>query len=567
MRAQFMLSAAIVALAIPATAQAQYYGNDEVTGGGGGSSQSAEPFGGRAEPENTRQRARITPYIEASQVVLQELSPGSDTVTYTQLAAGVDASVQGRNNGGSVSVRYERNIGYGDAAVDSDTITGIARGYTSVVPQVLTVEAGALAARTSVGQSGSSTFNSIEGIGEDTESEIYSVYGGPTLATQVGAAQVSAQYLFGYNRVEGPDVVPLDGGGAPVDIFDDSTVHSATASVALKPADVLPVGLAVSGGAYQEDISNLDQRVRDLNVRAGVTVPLTPSFAVTGGIGYEDVEVSSRDVARDAAGNPIVDSSGRFVTDGNAPRQIAFETDGLIWDVGVVWRPSSRTSLTASYGRRYDSDTYYGTFSYAPDSRSSLGVSVYDSLVGFGGQLTNLLAAVSTNFTAGRNPLTGDFNGCTSGAEGGGCLNGALGSIRSSVYRSRGVAANYSQQLGRLTAGVGLGYDRRTFLAAQNTVLAAADGLTDENYYATAFVSGPIGRNAGFNTNAYVNYIDNGTGLGGDATVLGAAASYNRNIWQGLSARAAVAVDHLDSELAAEDLTTASALFGLRYDF
>ena len=566
MRAHFMLSAAIVALAIPAAAQAQYYGDDEVTGGSG-STGAAEPFGGRPERESTRQRPQVTPYIEASQVVLQEISPGSDTVTYTQLAAGVDATVQGRNNGGSVSLRYERNIGYGDAAVDSDTITGIARGYTSVVPQVLTVEAGALAARTSIGQSGSSTFNSIEGVGEDTESEIYSVYAGPTLATRVGAAQVSAQYLFGYNRVDGPEVVPLDGSGDPVDIFDESTVHSATASIAVKPADVLPVGLAVSGGAYQEDISNLDQRVRDLNVRAGITVPLTHSFAATAGIGYEDVEVSSRDVARDAAGNPIVDASGRFVTDGDAPRQIAFETDGLIWDVGVVWRPSRRTSLSASYGRRYDSDTYYGTFAYAPDARSSLGISVYDSLVGFGGQLTNSLAAVSTDFTAGRNPLTGDFNGCTSGAEGGGCLGGALGSVRSAVYRSKGVAANYSRQLGRINAGIGLGYDRRTFIAAPNTVLASADGLTDESYYATVFLSGQIGNNAGFSTNAYANYIDNGTGLGGDATVLGAAASYNRTIWQGLSARAAVAVDHLDSELSAEDLTTASALFGLRYDF
>ena len=321
----------------------------------------------------------------------------------------------------------------------------------------------------------------------------------------------------------------------------------------------------MGGGFYQEDISNLDQRVRDLYARADVTVPVDPSVAIVGGIGYEDVEVSSRDVVRDAQGDPVVDAAGRFVTDSSSPRRIAFETDGLIWDVGVVWRPSRRTAFEAHYGRRYDSETYYGSFAYAPDSRSSVNVSVYDGLVGFGGQLTNALAAVSSDFVAARNPLTGDFNGCTTGSEGAGCLGGALGSVRSAVYRSRGISASYARQVGRLNTGIGLGYDRRTFVAAQGTVLASADGLTDENYYATVFLSGDIGQNAGFSANAYANFID--AGRGGDATVLGAAAAYNRNLWQGLSARAALAIDHLDSELAEEDLTTASALFGLRYDF
>ena len=566
MRVHFLHSAALVALAIPAAAQAQYYDNDEVTGGAGEPT-AAGSYGGPAESASTRQRPVIQPYIEASQVVLAELSPGDDTVTYTQLAAGVDASIQGRNNGGSVSLRYERNIGYGDAAVDSDTVTGIARGYASVVPQVLQVEAGALAARTNIGSSGASTLNSIEGVGEDSESEIYSVYAGPTLSTKVGDAHVAANYRFGYNRVDGPDIVPVDGAGQPVDIFDESTVHSASANVALKAGEVLPVGVGVGGGFYQEDISNLDQRVRDVYARADVTVPVSPSVALVGGVGYEDVEVSSRDVARNAAGDPIVDSSGRFVTDESSQRQIAFETDGLIWDVGVVWRPSRRTAFEAHYGKRYDSDTYYGSFAYAPDARSSLNVSVYDGLVGFGGQLTNSLAAVSTDFTAGRNPLTGDFNGCTSGSDGAACLGGALGSVRSAVFRSRGIAASYARQIGRMNAGIGLGYDRRKFVAAEGTILAVANGLTDENYYATVFIDGEINRNAGFGANAYVNYIDNGTGLAGDATVLGAAASYRQNLWQGLSARAAVAVDHLDSEFAAEDLTTASALVGLRYDF
>ena len=39
---------------------------------------------------------------------------------------------------------------------------------------------------------------------------------------------------------------------------------------------------------------------------------------------------------------------GRFVTNEAAPRQIAYETDGLIWDAGVLWRPSRRTATAVA---------------------------------------------------------------------------------------------------------------------------------------------------------------------------------------------------------------------------
>ena len=41
---------------------------------------------------------------------------------------------------------------------------------------------------------------------------------------------------------------------------------------------------------------------------------------------------------------------------------------------------TKRTSLEAFVGRRYDSMTYYGTFAYAPNSRESVTVSVYDGI-------------------------------------------------------------------------------------------------------------------------------------------------------------------------------------------
>jgi hypothetical protein len=511
---------------------------------------------------NERRAIIIQPYIEVSQVLSAQLTPGDDLLTFTQIAAGVDVNAQGRNSGASVSVRYERNIGYGDNAVDTNTVSGVARGFLAIVPQALTLEAGALASRTRVDGGGGVSPNPL--VSQDATSQIYSIYAGPSLATRVGAVELTGIARVGYNRFETEDAI-FDQNGAPVDIFDDSVTYTGQVRAGTSPGDVLPVGLAVTAGGFQEDISNLDQRVRDLYVRGDVTIPVTPSLALVGGVGYEDVEVSSRDALRDVNGDPVIGADGRLVTDNAVPRALAFDVDGLLWDVGVLWRPSSRTSLAASVGQRYDSTTYYGNFTYIPNQRSALNISVYDGITGFGGVLSNALSGLSSDFTAQRNPVTGDFGGLVSGQDGAGLVN-SLGSVRSAAFRGRGVAANYQRQIGRLTAAFGAGYDRRTFIAAAGTALAAADGVTDESYYITGGLVRQLGRSANISTNAYVNWFESGTN-NGDLTAIGASAAYNRAITDRLSARAALAVDYFDSDFTAEDFATATALLGLRYNF
>lgn len=540
--------------AAPAMAQDYGYGDDEVTSSDG-----------RSERRSGERVVDVSPYIEVNQVLVAELSPGDEVLTYTQVAVGVDAAVQGRNNGGSVSLRYERNFAGNDGALDSDTLSGVARGYATVVPQALTLEAGGLAARTRVDGNGSSTLNPVTDT--DSESRIYSVYAGPNLHTRAGDAHINANYRIGYTRVEAPDAIVLAPGADPVDVFDDSLVQSANVHIGTQPGEPLPIGVGVGGGWTQEDISNLDQRVVDRYVRGDVSIPLGRSVNLVGGVGYEDVEVSSRDALRDANGDPVVGADGRFVTDTSQPRQIAYEADGLIWDVGVIWRPSTRTSLAAHVGRRYDSTTYYGSFAWAPDNRSAFNVSVYDGISGFGGLVNRALVDLPTEFEATRNPLTGDINGCVASLGGNNCVTGALGSVRSAVFRSRGVAASYSRQIGRLSAGIGAGYDRRKFIAGQNTVLAGADGLVDENYYVVGYLGAQLDRQSAISTNAYANWSTTDFANGGDASAVGASAAYSRNIIDGLSARAAVAIDHFESDASLEDLTAASALLGLRYDF
>ena len=551
MRARLKPYALLVAVLAAGTAASPAYAQNQGQGPGQG-----------GDVPGQRGNRVVQPYIEVSQVVSAEISPGNDVVTFTQVAAGVDLNVQGRNSGASVSLRYERNIGYGNNTVDTDTISGVAAGTIALVPNTLSLEAGGLAARTRADGGGGASANPL--VREDAESRIYSVYAGPSLNTRVGAVDVQGVARVGYNRFELDDALVTQGGNA-VDVFDDSVTYLGQLRAGVRPGEVLPVGLAVTAGGFQEDIGNLDQRVRDLFVRGDVTLPISPSLALVAGAGYEDVEISSRDALRDTNGAPVIGADGRFVTDKSAPRRIAFDVDGLLWDVGVMWRPSSRTNLQASVGRRYDSTTYYGNFTYAPNQRSAFAVSAYDGVSGIGGTLNNALAGLSSDFEAIRNPVTGDFGGLVSGTEGQASIGG-LGSARSAAFRGRGVRASYQRQIGRTTAALGVGYDRRTFIAAAGTVLAPVDGLTDENYYLIGGLTRQLGENANISTNAYVNWFDS-AGANGDVTAMGASLAYNRSITRRLTGRAAIAVDYFDSDFTAEDFAFATALVGLGYNF
>lgn len=521
-----------------------------------------------AEQEDDQRGSRrlvIAPYIEAGQVVTAELQPGSDVVTYTSLAAGVDANIAGRNNAASVSLRYERRIGW-DGADDTDTVSGIARGSVALIPRTLTFEAGALASRSRIEGNGAS---SIGGFGGDdsSTSQIYSVYAGPSFQVEAGPVAITGGYQAGYTRVESPDALVLSPGAAAVDVFDDSITHNAAIRAGVAPGTVLPVvGVGVGAGWNRQDISNLDQRIDDRHVRGDITVPVSPTLALVGGVGYEEVEVSSRDAVRDTNGDPVRDSNGRLVTDASSPRQIAYQTDGLIWDVGVMWRPSRRTSLQAVYGRRYGSDTYYGSFGYAPDARTSVNLSVYDSITGFGGVLSNALSGLGTDFNALVNPFSGNLAGCVSSTQGGNCALASLGSVRSSVFRSQGGSATVSHNLGRTQLGAGIGYDRRRYIAAAGTALAAADGVVDENYWIAAYASRQLDRASAMSFNASANWFESGFENAGDGLGYSAALAYNRNIFAGLSGTAAVGLDGITRD-SLPDYTSASALLGLRYTF
>lgn len=574
---------ALLAGLLPLAAMAQTIGYGPLGGGSSASGGSSAAGGGSAPqsadaPESAEpakrpasgkragvsKKVEISPYIEAGQVVTAELSPGDDVLTYSRIAAGVEMALAGRNNGASVSLRYERQIGWSDRASNGDVISGLARGYTTIAPG-LRLDAGALATRTSVESSGAGLPSTIRD--GDSVTQVYSVYAGPSLTTHVGDVGVNANYRLGYTKVEYPKSFAVLPGQRAVDVFDDSVTQAAGIHAGVKPFDVLPVGLGAGATYYREDISNLDQRVEDFAARADVTVPVSQTVALVGGVGYEHVEISSRDALRDAAGDPVVGPNGRYVTDKSSPRVLAYDVDGLIWDAGVIWRPSRRTALEAHIGRRYGSTSVYGSFAYAPNARSSFNVSVYDNVAGFGGQVNRALADLPSEFSSVRNPLTGDIGGCVATLEKGSCLPGSLSSVRSSTFRARGVMATYGVDLGRYSAGIGGGYDRRRFIGARGTVLEAANGQTDENFWLSTYLNGRIDQHSSFATSLYANWFQSGSVLEGDTSAVGATAAYNRLLMRNLTATAALGLDGVKRDAPLEDDWTASALVSVRYNF
>ena len=523
------------------------------------------PLLGLAVPaaDARERKAEVVPYIEIEQILVADLKDGSDVLTYTSVAAGIDGAIQTRNAEAQINVRYERRFSYQDNVGDEDIVSGLARGGVQIVPDLLSLEAGGLATRSRVDLRGEAPSNTVGNI--DNVTQVYSVYAGPNLSTRVGALDVNANYRLGYTKVENEDTGILPPGQLPIDVFDDSISHSASASVGQQPGD-LPFGWSVGAGWQREDASQLDQRYEDKFVRADVTVPVSSTLAVVGGVGYEDIEISERDAVRDINGDPVVDNDGRLVTDKTSPRLLSYDQDGIIWDAGVLWRPSRRTSLEARVGQRYGSETYFGSFAYQPNQNTALNISVYDTVSGFGTLLNDNLASLSTSFSSSRNPLSGELNGCAFGQGGGLCFNDVLQSAASSSFRARGVNGQYTYNHRGWEAGLGVGYVRRRFFASQLGAVAAVDGLVDENYYANLSIGRELDRYSRFDTNIYANLLDSGFAGAPNVLGLGANAAYYRQILPGLQGTAAVGVDSYDQEGFDSEIT-ASALLGLRYDF
>jgi hypothetical protein len=262
----------------------------------------------------------------------------------------------------------------------------------------------------------------------------------------------------------------------------------------------------------------------------------------------------------------MLDASGRYATDPASPRQLVFETDGLIWDAGVMWQPNRRMSATARVGRRYGDTIYTGSLTYRADHATTLQVGVYDGLSSMGRGLSGGLAALPTQFDPTRNPISGDIDECVFGSQGGGCLTQQFGTATAAQYRNRGIQAVLSSRFGGWNYGVGAGYDRRRLLVPPASPIAALDGMTEENYYLFLTAGRQLDADSNIGLSGYVSYLDSGMPGGQDAQAAGISAHYSRRFWRSLTGTAAASLDAFDRDGFNSQLI-GSALVGLRYNF
>lgn len=507
---------------------------------------------------DAQRRVDVTPYLGVDQVVMAPLKGGGDVLTYTNVTAGLTAEIQNRRVEAVADLQYNHSFGWGSQAPDQDVISGIVSAQLNVA-RGLSLHAGGLATRVRTdGLSGATPFND-----SSYTSQVYAGYVGPSYATQVGDINLNASYRLGYARVE--DDTDADFPGAlPSGSFADSWSHNLTGSVGFAPGTLLPVGLTASAGYSREDASQLDQRFEDKWGRVDAVLPVSRTLALVGGVGYEQIEISQRSPVLDSDGVPLI-RNGRYVTDKSSPRALIYEFDDIIWDAGVLWRPSRRTALEARVGERYGGMTYQGSFTWQGHD-SSFALVVFDGIDSFGRMIMGDVAALSgSSLNVVRNPFTGDLTGCAFSTAGGGqCFNDALSGITDANFRYRGVSAQYALQRGQWGWGVGAGYSQRKFITPRGQAVLIR-GSRDENWYGNASMTYSFNDRDSIDTVFYVNYFD-ASGGRPDVTNYGAFTSYYKSVTRRLSASASVGVDGAK----ADDIDTVIAAMGqvgLRYSF
>ncbi len=540
---------------------------------GGGVAMIALLASGPAFAQDAR-RVTLTPYVEASQILDADLN-GGDVVTYSTLAAGLDGSVQTQRVSAQASVRYEHRFSYDDRIGDQNVVSGLARADVKLT-RSLSLEAGGIATRARSDIRGAAPGILVGNV--DNIAQIYSVYGGPSLATNAGPIAINANYRLGYTKAETPTFADTGLGTRRLDYYDDSIGNTATASAGFQPGTLLPVGLTASGAYDRETASQLKQRYEGYYGRGDALLPVSPYVALTAGVGYEKIETSQKDALVDATGVPVLDDDGRFVTAPGSPRRIAYRTDGVYYDAGVIWRPNRRTSVEGHVGKRYGSLSYTGNATYQASKDVGFSVSVYDGVQTFGRQLRTGLANIPTSFVTPTQGFSQQFNGCVFGSTGaapGGCLDDVFQSISTASYRARGIDGVMVSTRGRTTWGAGIGYANRKLYAPRVAPGIVVSGLEDQSYYGQLFYARALTQQSGVNANAFVNYYDGGVGgssgaIGqteGDDGVwsYGATGSYYRNFGR-LGTTASVGlysfkVGDFDSDWSAQ------ALLGARYQF
>ena len=510
----------------------------------------------------------IHPYLEVDQIASTDLSGGdSDVLTYTQAVAGVDASIQTRRVQVQISYQYQRRVseGHHDGGLDESSHDGLVRADVDL-GHGLSLEAGGIATR--VRSDIRQRPSNLDVANDPNEFQAYAAYAGPTLATHVGDLAINASYRLAYVKVDDDGEVTVPGGGVVLDRYSHSWNQAAGVSVGTRPGTMLPFGWTVSGGWTRETSPNLSQRATDRFVRVDVIQPISATLAITGGVGDQDTRISQRAPVIGADGFPVIDKHGRYVADRTRPRLVAYDVSGLIYEGGVTWRPSPRTSVEAHVGHQYGSTFYTGAASWQFSRDAGFQAGVFNDVESFGRLLTTDIAALPTGFQVHRTGLGTAFGGCVFGATpgAGGCLNDALQSANTSNFRNRGAYALVSGDRGPWSYGLSASYVRRDYLGVDDATVFTLDKLTDQSWNLQADIHREVSRRASLELDTYADWYKTELAGSGTTRLIGADASLYYSFGNHIGGTVGLGLQDSNGAGYDSDLT-GSLLVGLRVQF
>ncbi len=180
-------------------------------------------------------RTGVTPYLEVEQVVTADLGEGGDVLTYTSVAAGIDAVANSRRVQAQASYRYEHRFSWNDDLIDEDIHSGIAQARVQIVPGSVVLDGGALAARGRANSGGPVV--DVTSVNDPNAAQVYAGYVGPSVTTHVGPLDVSASYRLGYVHVDDDSFAAAVPTTTAYDRYDHSTTLDAAISVGMKPGE------------------------------------------------------------------------------------------------------------------------------------------------------------------------------------------------------------------------------------------------------------------------------------------------------------------------------------------
>jgi hypothetical protein len=511
-------------------------------------------------------RSSVHPYLQVQQVATMDFDRG-EVLTYTGVGGGVNANIATRRVKAMVSVDYQHRVGWNDKLQDHDVVSGVAAVHVDAVPGLLALDAGAMAARTHADiRFPVPAARTIDSAGI---AEVYAAYAGPTLSTHAGPVAVNASYRLGYVEVDDHSLAGagLPAGAPRVDRYSSSTVHNATVSAGMAPGE-LPFGWTVGAGYVREDTNRLKSRFEGKYVRGDVVFPVSPTLAVTGGIGYESLQGSQRDFLRDPlTGLPVLTPGGNLIADPSRPRLKTIDQDGEMWDVGILWRPSRRTELQARAGWRYGGKSFTASLSHKIDAHSALNAAIYDGVSSFGRLLVTDLNGLPTNFKPPSDGSGLSGAGCIFGNDPGtgACFGDAFQSINNFNFRNRGASLRYSASRGPWSMGLGAGYANRKYLAPDSSIFAL-HGVTDQSFNLSGNLSRRLTARSGVDFDAYASWYDSGLANTDSSFAAGLTGRYYRSIFRD-DLQAQIAAGLYTTQAGQFDASFGSLLVGLRYTF